>query len=69
MLGAVRVFWPEGWVRTEGFDWALRVPTVEALMFRAKWRGQLPRGLAGGPTVLFDRKPTKPPHKTQGFAQ
>lgn len=66
MLGAVMVFWPELW---GVFGDLMPVTSIEALKFAAKWRGQRPRGLAGAPAGLFGRKPTKPPHKPQGFAQ
>jgi hypothetical protein len=66
MLGAVMVFWPEAW---EVFGGLAPVKSIEALKFAAKWHGLQPSGLAGEPGALFDRKPTKPPHKPQGLAQ
>jgi hypothetical protein len=72
MLGAVMVFWPEAWEREEEREvWGCLAPvkSIEALKFAAKWRGLQPSDLAGEPRALFDRKPTKPPHKPQGLAQ
>jgi hypothetical protein len=69
MLGAVMVFWPEMWGEGEVWGGLVPVKSIEASKFAAKWRGLQPSGLAGEPRALFDRKPTKPPHKPQGLAQ
>jgi len=41
----------------------------QALRFAAKLRDQQTRDLGDEPMALFDRMPSKPPHKRQGFGQ
>ena len=57
------------WVGSADFERVAQAPSVWASMFQVKWHDRQPMGPAGEPRALFDRKPTKPPHKLQGFAQ